>query len=80
LVNPVPVRATVVPIGAPAARPLGEAEVIVGPATLKALLSEAEAVAFSKSAVWAPATVLDAAATLQVRLVPPEATHPDMVA
>ena len=34
--KPVPVNATIVPTGAPTARPVGAAEVTVGPATVKA--------------------------------------------
>jgi hypothetical protein len=51
LVKPVPVRAMVEPTGAPVARSVGEAAVIAGPDTVKALAKLVTADPFSRRTV-----------------------------
>lgn len=64
--KPVPVKATIVPIGAPTAMPVGKAAVMAGPATVKAF-GKYEV---STSAECAPATAPVVTVNSQVSVVP----------
>lgn len=64
--KPVPVKATTVPTGAPTAMPVGEAEVMVGPATVKAF-GKYE---LSTSTEWAPAVAPSVTVSSQVSVDP----------